>query len=624
MKKITTIIFGVFLVFDGSSMFFQNTLESNTSSQHQMSEIQAADADKICQIPRSPKIDDFGAYSDEFFPSTTSSNFDIFDDFSDMDEPPSSNPQSRQRSASQNNARERIGKDENVNYTQENYSTQANRNDRTTRTRGENSNYDQQSEEFDNTKEKPRTKSRRKTDENLKYDQQTNGSNYKNDTTLINRHVKVRRISAIGEQQIQPLSGTPFRINESKSGVIPTLRPFKIMTQEDPDMLPGLFSPGGILSFERDMRAPERPLYSQLVGNSELYLALSNTKAARVVSIDGGGIRGLIPVTIFKTLEELTGNQTMNDMFHFFAGTSTGALLAAGYNIPEPGNPLQMRYNSCNLQDIYLSRGAEIFTRKFGHFWGAGGPKYRSDNAYRVFSELAGDLKLSELSSDVLISWYNVEARKTSFFKSYVARQPLENIASDYYVRDVMAATSAAPTYFKARKIRTINEIQRGIATRTHAADGGLGCNNPVICAFTDANKIYPKAESMFICRFGTGKYTDHSNPYYGIQWLSHITDVLMSSNSEMGMYSLKNNGTIYNKQVIYCDFQIDLPREHSAMDNVDPENMAALMALALENDDISRKLRDIAPALSLPKTQRNELVLQEGESCQSNFTQLL
>jgi len=385
----------------------------------------------------------------------------------------------------------------------------------------------------------------------------------------------------------------------------------------------GLYTPDSTLTIERDLRTPEHVTFTQPTGDADLFYSMQG-RAARIISIDGGGIRGLIPVTWLSKLESEMREKSISDTFHMFAGTSTGGILAAGYNIPDAINPRRPKYNSTDLQTLYLEKGAEIFTRKFGHLGGIGGPKYQSENAYAVFSELVGNTKLSELSNDVLIPWYNIEARQTRFFKNYVARLPQKNVASDYYVRDVLAATSAAPTYFKSREIRTVDEIQRGVSTSTHAVDGGLGCNNPVMCAFTDANKIYPKAETLFVLRMGTGKYTDHSNPYYGFEWISHITDILMGSNSEMGLYSLKNNGTIYNKRVIYCDLQIELPKENSAMDNVDPNNMNRLKGLATEDSDIVRKIELIAPALSLPKTPRQNLVLQNGETITNNFYQIL
>jgi patatin-like phospholipase/acyl hydrolase len=83
------------------------------------------------------------------------------------------------------------------------------------------------------------------------------------------------------------------------------------------------------------------------------------TETARVLSIDGGGIRGIIPAIVLKRLEELTGRPT-SDMFDLLTGTSTGGIIALALTFPssDGGGP---RYSAADLVQLYESKGPDIF-----------------------------------------------------------------------------------------------------------------------------------------------------------------------------------------------------------------------------------------------------------------------
>src|ERR1019366_5549705 len=87
----------------------------------------------------------------------------------------------------------------------------------------------------------------------------------------------------------------------------------------------------------------------------------SATRPARLLSIDGGGLKGLIPaealITIEAQLDAITGRSLpLSDRFDLIGGTSTGAILAAG---------LALGLKAADLRDFYLKFGAQIFTKVF-------------------------------------------------------------------------------------------------------------------------------------------------------------------------------------------------------------------------------------------------------------------
>src|SRR4051794_12770293 len=83
----------------------------------------------------------------------------------------------------------------------------------------------------------------------------------------------------------------------------------------------------------------------------------------RILVIDGGGIRGLIPALILSELQRLVGNTPLVDLFDVVAGTSTGGLIALGLVVPGDGG--KPRYSADDMVSLYNDDGARIFSRGF-------------------------------------------------------------------------------------------------------------------------------------------------------------------------------------------------------------------------------------------------------------------
>jgi len=109
-----------------------------------------------------------------------------------------------------------------------------------------------------------------------------------------------------------------------------------------------------------------------------------------ILSIDGGGIRGIIPAVILnhieKRLQTLTGNNhtTLADYFDLVAGTSTGGILACYYLLPPmPGQESHSRYFAADAIDMYARHGKEIFNRRFLRY-GVAQKKYPADGLEKI------------------------------------------------------------------------------------------------------------------------------------------------------------------------------------------------------------------------------------------------
>ncbi len=178
-------------------------------------------------------------------------------------------------------------------------------------------------------------------------------------------------------------------------------------------------------------------------------------KQTRILSIDGGGIRGLIPARILVSLERKLQQRSgrsdarIADFFDLIAGTSTGGLITCLLLAPGK-NEWTPAFSAQDIADLYQDHGAEIFHASLGKrlrsLDGLLDERYEADGLERLIEDRVGDLWLSQLLKPCLITAYDVTQRKTKFFTQHDAR----NDDKDYQIKVVARATSAAPTYFEA------------------------------------------------------------------------------------------------------------------------------------------------------------------------------
>jgi len=275
----------------------------------------------------------------------------------------------------------------------------------------------------------------------------------------------------------------------------------------------------------------------------------------RILSLDGGGIRGIISCVILKYIEEQLQkldhpNARIGDYFDLVAGSSTGGLLAS--IVLYPDNSGKARFSVQEALDLYARKGDSIFNVSFWEQiinpFGLFNEKISQKNLEKQLEEIFGKLQLKDFIKPCLITSYDITARKAKFFTSHEARAPLEN----FYIKDVCRATSAAPTYFEPAKIKSIYGQEFCLI------DGGVYANNPALCAYAEARKIafskvlnnnqkvdYPSVNDMIIVSVGTGtvlksySYKDFENAGK-IKWISPLIDILLSSNVETVDYNLK------------------------------------------------------------------------------------
>lgn len=259
-----------------------------------------------------------------------------------------------------------------------------------------------------------------------------------------------------------------------------------------------------------------------------------------ILAIDGGGLRGIVPLAILQTVESITGKK-VQETFDLFAGTSTGGLIACCLTLRDEKDPAQPKYSLQQVADIYTNHGSTIFPVRSGwnkllhRLISLVAPAYGPEGIDKVLRCFIGEQTILEALRPVLVPTYDLCSNQPVFFKSSEASgDPTANAK----VYDVCRATSAAPTYLPAYSFIHKKKLLTGI-------DGGVYVNNPSMAALAEISRygdagFYHKKdgskvayEDIRILSLGTGSYEgtitrEQAISWGQLQWITRITDIMM------------------------------------------------------------------------------------------------
>jgi patatin-like phospholipase/acyl hydrolase len=310
----------------------------------------------------------------------------------------------------------------------------------------------------------------------------------------------------------------------------------------------------------------------------------------RVLAIDGGGIRGIVPAMVLARIEEKLARRHRKKQlcgaFEVMAGTSTGSLIVLGLATPRSGSGARRAkeavFSAGELVTLYREKGALIFPprryplrtnllKAFKH-------KYDDENLRSLLNDVFQGATLKEALTNVLVTSYDTETREPRFFKK---RPPLSEYEDDlnFYVKDVARAAIAAPAYFAPACISSLPDSGR----RFSLIDGGIFANNPALSAYIEARKIYPQAARYLVLSLGTGVaeksytyeevrswgYMDWMSPFKGLPLL----DMMMDGQSDSTNHMLAR---LPGVELYRLDFRLE--EKHRFMDDASEENIAYLM----------------------------------------------
>ena len=251
---------------------------------------------------------------------------------------------------------------------------------------------------------------------------------------------------------------------------------------------------------------------------------------SRVLTVDGGGVRGVIPAIVLERLCGEPGLEGWLDRADFLAGTSTGGLivlsLAAGIDVTE-------------LRGLYEKRAADVFAdnlfddvKDVGKLFGA---DYRVANLERVVHEVLGDVTLADLDTRVLVTAFDLDNEaavertwKPKLFHNF----PGGDSDDGALAYRVGTASAAAPTYF---------------ATFDGYIDGGVFATNPSMCALAQTQDARIPADEradlqdVRLLSLGTGRSLRHiagaSHDWGYVKWVRPLLDLMLDGVNGIAHY---------------------------------------------------------------------------------------
>ncbi|MEO1260634.1 MAG: patatin-like phospholipase family protein [Bacteroidota bacterium] len=313
----------------------------------------------------------------------------------------------------------------------------------------------------------------------------------------------------------------------------------------------------------------------------------------RVLSIDGGGIRAILPAMMLAELEERLKKESGNpatsivDHFDLFAGTSAGAILISLYLTPSEDDPQKPRYTAREVLEIYLRDGCASFLPVNLNAPKSRSEKYCANTLEQKLQYLLGKTThLGQLLKPALITAFNTATETPVYFKSW------EKTACETW--QVVRASSAAPGMFRPA-------VVDGYHPGEPLIDGSVFAGNPAMCAYALATstcfskiancssfKDFPEAKDMVLFSLGTGKEAACAAAQK-TSWIRSMMKNLMSSGIGLVDHQLRQLFSAHEKGS-YFRFNPTLPTISNDIDNVGTNNVEALCQIGkkylIENEN--------------------------------------
>lgn len=314
-------------------------------------------------------------------------------------------------------------------------------------------------------------------------------------------------------------------------------------------------------------------VYSKLNQNpksQDRILPLKNEQEyIRILSICGGGIRGIIPTHVLQYLEK-TSKKPIAELFDIIVGTSTGAIASVVLTVPGIDNkPL---YSTQDLLNFYNQDGQKIFYNPWYHrlltLDGLIGPKYKTSSRYAVLKKYIGETYNDQLLNNVVIPTYAIEEEKPILFFNWQSTKAED---ANYAVVDLLMSAISPPGLFPS--------VVFGMkGKRFVLVDGAVYANNPELAASLIAMSLYPNKKYILVS-LGTGS-TDTILPSLNtvdwgmFQWSKNIISLLLNSTMKFNEFILQK---LFPFPLAIYHFDTKLGGFDVSLDDVSPRNIQKL-----------------------------------------------
>ena len=242
----------------------------------------------------------------------------------------------------------------------------------------------------------------------------------------------------------------------------------------------------------------------------------SKKRVFTVLSIDGGGIRGVIPARLLQEIEERTG-KPIAELFDMIGGTSTGAILGAGLVVPDDVDPKKPRHSALELKNFYYTYGPKIFPElRFKSIRRlSSSAMYDPKPLEEALKEKLGDFKMKDSLTHLLIPATDIKNFRPVWIMNLKGQKDNSPEGwSSMLMRDAVRASTTAPTYFPSKYYSTTpNEDMPNVTHRHALIDGGFFAGNCMRRLMTQARKLAPPDAEIVVVHLGTGNVENSLSP---------------------------------------------------------------------------------------------------------------
>src|SRR4029079_8524086 len=247
-----------------------------------------------------------------------------------------------------------------------------------------------------------------------------------------------------------------------------------------------------------------------------------------LLSIRGGGTRGLLALKILMSIEEKTG-KPISELFDYYGGCSVGTLLISSLLIGENDKP---KYTAHQVYDLFLKHVKNSFSWTWWSYtsslFGLIGAKYTSTGLESIINETCQDLTLNNLLKPIIFPAYDRIKNKPFYFD--------KDIHKDVKIANSVLAATSIPTFFPSYKCTIGDQLHDFLDSAMVTND----CSNLVLVRATSEMHIVDKSKIILI-NIGMGIFPNYITENNGIlSWIPNIVDTLIMGTEHNEVHQAK------------------------------------------------------------------------------------
>ncbi len=291
----------------------------------------------------------------------------------------------------------------------------------------------------------------------------------------------------------------------------------------------------------------------------------------RILSIDGGGIYGILPIHVLDYLEKASG-RPVSELFDLMVGTSTGSIPIVMLTIPgEDGRP---RYQAKDALFVYNHQAPKIFYSPWYNSLltlnGVLGPKYVTSSRYDLLNSYLGDLYFDQLINNVVIPVYDIQEKDPLLFCNW-KNSGLQD--ENFTVTNLLLSSISPIALFPGVVFGSNHQ-------RFFLADAGLCVNNPALASLLLAMKMYPNKKYILVS-LGTGAIKEITSPaekmvdWGSMQWIQDLVPIVIDGNMKFNNLMIRK--LFSSKWLDFYYFNIEIKGQKDSMDDISEKNIKRL-----------------------------------------------